>query len=91
LLRFLRARKFDWEKTKLMFDNFIKWRVDNDVDNVLLSFNFEEAPDVQRYYPHGYHKVDKKGRPIYIERNGLLNIDELFKVTDEGRMVRHYI
>jgi hypothetical protein len=36
LLRFLRARKFDWEKTKLMFDNFIKWRVDNDVDNVLL-------------------------------------------------------
>ena len=35
LLRFLRARKFDMEKTKLMFTNFINWRRDNDVDNVI--------------------------------------------------------
>lgn len=55
------------------------------------NFNFEEYPEVMRYYPHGYHKVDKKGRPIYIERNGLLNIDELFKITSEERMLRHYI
>ena len=35
LLRFLRARKFDLEKTKLMFNNFIEWRKENDVDNVI--------------------------------------------------------
>lgn len=35
LLRFLRARKFDLDKTKLMFDTFLKWRAENDVDNVL--------------------------------------------------------
>ena len=35
LLRFLRARKFDMEKTKLMFKNFIDWRKENDVDNVI--------------------------------------------------------
>ena len=35
LLRFLRARKFDMDKTKLMFHNFVQWRVDNDVDNVI--------------------------------------------------------
>lgn len=35
LLRFLRARKFDMEKTKLMFHNFLQWRVDNDVDHVI--------------------------------------------------------
>ena len=39
--------------------------------------------EVQKVYPHNYHKVDKKGRPIYIERNGMLNIDALFKVTTE--------
>ena len=35
LLRFLRGRKFDLEKTKLMFNNFLDWRKDNDVDNVI--------------------------------------------------------
>jgi hypothetical protein len=35
LLRFLRARKFDQEKTKLMFNNFLQWRIDNQVDNIL--------------------------------------------------------
>jgi len=35
LLRFLRARKFDMEKTILMFTNFMNWRKENDVDNIL--------------------------------------------------------
>ena len=35
LLRFLRARKFDMDKTKLMFNNFLDWRRDNDVDHVI--------------------------------------------------------
>ncbi len=35
LLRFLRARKFDMDKTKLMFHNFVDWRRENDVDNII--------------------------------------------------------
>ena len=35
LLRFLRARKFDMDKTKLMFNNFLDWRKENDVDNII--------------------------------------------------------
>jgi len=35
LLRFLRARKFDMEKTILMFTTFMSWRKENDVDNIL--------------------------------------------------------
>ena len=34
-LRFLRARKFDLEKTKLMFDNQLQWRKEHNVDNIL--------------------------------------------------------
>jgi hypothetical protein len=30
------------------------------------------------------------GRPIYIERVGLLKYDELFKVTDEKRLVKYF-
>ena len=35
MLRFLRARKFDMDKTKLMFNNFLTWRKEHDVDNIL--------------------------------------------------------
>lgn len=34
-LRFLRARKFDLDKAKLMFHNFLDWRKENDVDHIL--------------------------------------------------------
>lgn len=46
---------------------------------------------MQEYYPHGYHKIDKKGRPIYIERQGQLRINELFALTNDERLVKHYI
>lgn len=42
MLRFLRARKFDMEKTILMFTTFIDWRKENDVDNVLEVGNNEQ-------------------------------------------------
>lgn len=35
LLRFLRAREFDIKKTIEMFDEFYKWRQENDVDNAI--------------------------------------------------------
>jgi len=35
LLRFLRARKFDQEKTWLMFTNFLKWREEQNADDVI--------------------------------------------------------
>lgn len=48
LLRFLRARKFDIDKTKLMFNNFLEWRRDNDVDNILeVSRRFANGRDMK--------------------------------------------
>lgn len=35
LLRFCRARKFNLDAIKLMFNNFVEWRKENDVDNVI--------------------------------------------------------
>ena len=34
LLRFLRARKFDLTKALQMWSNFIKWRQENNVDDI---------------------------------------------------------
>jgi len=56
------------DKTKLMFNTFLDWRKENEVDEVIENFSFPEINQVIDVYPHGYHKIDKKGRPIYIER-----------------------
>ena len=46
---------------------------------------------LQGVYPHNYHKIDLKGRPIYIERYGKMKIEEVFKISNEERMLKHYI
>ncbi len=46
---------------------------------------------VKKIYPHGYHKTDIYGRPIYIELISKVNLTELFKFTTEERMTKYYI
>ena len=57
--RFLRARKFDLPKAKLMWSDFIKWRNEFNVDELYQSFEYPELPQVNKYYPKFYHKTDK--------------------------------
>ena len=38
-----------------------------------------------------YHKTDKKGRPIYIERIGQTDVGATFEVTTEERLGMHFI
>lgn len=50
LLRFLRARKFDFKKTLLMYTNFLNWRIEFGTDEIQVSviiyllFNREPLP-----------------------------------------------
>merc|ERR1712187_48435 len=74
-----------------MFTNFMNWRRDQEVDTIITNFEFPERQAVQEVYPHGYHGIDKQGRPVYYERFGILDVPALFRVTTEERMVRHYI
>lgn len=90
LLRFLRARKFDLPKTLEMWRNFIKWRHENNVDNIL-SMDFSEMDQAKKYYPHGYFRTDKSGRPIYIERIGYLKFDALTKIISMDRMQLYFV
>ena len=35
LLRFCRARKFDYDKIKLMIEEYMKWKNENDLDGII--------------------------------------------------------
>ena len=91
LLRFLRARKFDLEKTMEMFKKFLKWRIDMKVEEINQSYELENLIQIKKLYPHGYHRTDKIGRPVYIELYDKTDVKELFKITTDDKMIKYYI
>eukprot|EP00004_Rigifila_ramosa_P000016 TRINITY_DN10031_c0_g1_i1.p1 TRINITY_DN10031_c0_g1~~TRINITY_DN10031_c0_g1_i1.p1 ORF type:complete len:375 (+),score=85.21 TRINITY_DN10031_c0_g1_i1:3-1127(+) len=89
LLRFLRARQFNLANASQMYAASLVWRAEVGADRIL------DQPDpLERLFheviPHGYHKYDKRGRPVYFEKTGMINITEMTsKFTSQQLITRH--
>lgn len=91
LLRFCRARNFQVDKIKEMWSNFIKFRQDNDCDNILNTVDASDLEFSQKVYEKGYFGVDKVGRPVYIDRCASADLSVLKTPEDEELMMKTYI
>ncbi|WVO17098.1 hypothetical protein L204_104786 [Cryptococcus depauperatus] len=92
LLRFLRARKFDVEKARIMWEANEKWREEWKVDGIAAhGFSFPERGLVQRYYPQYYHHHDRFYRPLYFEHLGNLDVPKLNSLTSTQRQIKYLV
>jgi len=89
-LKFCRARKFNIDAVKFMFEGYMKCREEQKLDNIVEEFKHDKLAAIFPYYKRGYCGVDKIGRPVYIEQSGSVDPDKLWEVCDEDYLWTSY-
>ncbi|CAK0905223.1 unnamed protein product [Prorocentrum cordatum] len=99
VLRFLRAKQFEVEGCAEMLERHLAYRERRGLDLPTegcwygpgpAEAIFPELPALKRSYPHGFHKVDRLGRPVYIERLGQLDVGALLREVPPARITQYF-
>lgn len=81
LLRFLRACDFNVDKSFQMLKDSLKWRKDNNVDQILTEY--KKPAILNTYFPGAWHHTDKDGKPLFVLRLGHMDIKGLVRTLGE--------
>lgn len=87
LLRFLRARDFSVDKSFQMLQESLKWRQDNNIDQMLSEY--KPSTVITKYFLGAWHQSDKQNCPIYILRLGHMDVKGLLKSIGEEVLLKH--
>jgi len=87
LTPFLRAGKLDIDRTKMMVEKMIKWRKDNNIDNI----QNEEFPAAEKCVKVWHGGVDKEGRPIVYSNMGVWDIRKCALAGQSPVMIKYIV
>jgi hypothetical protein len=90
LLRFCRARDFNYDKVRAMLQGFIDFRENLDYERVK-QLDIDYFKPMAEYYARGYVGYDYEGRLVMIEKISKSNPRELFKRITEDQMTEYLV
>ncbi|CAF1375848.1 unnamed protein product [Didymodactylos carnosus] len=92
LFRFLRGRKWNVKNTTKSILDMIQWRIDNHVDSILEDQNAKLRMDrLEKVVPCANHGYTKVNRPLYIEKSGQINVDEILQKFTTEELIQCHI
>ncbi|KAG8214483.1 CRAL-TRIO domain-containing protein [Butyriboletus roseoflavus] len=97
LLRFLRARRFNLNETKMMMTKCQHWRQTvsgigiDELNHRMDPFDYPGRGEVFKSWSMYFHKTDKKGRPVNVQSFSGLNLPELYKHVTPEKLVEFVI
>ncbi|XP_072044042.1 SEC14-like protein 2 [Amphiura filiformis] len=89
LLRFLRARDFDLEKSELMFREDVDWRKSMHSDTVLTDWEMPEV--LAKHWGGGIIGDDADGRPVYVDPYGKRDLRGLMHSATNRDIMKLYL
>ncbi|CAF4196431.1 unnamed protein product [Adineta steineri] len=92
IYRFLRAKKWNTTQTITSILEMIQWRIDNHVDTILNDQSVISRMKLfEKLVPTAFHGHTKSYQPLYIEKTGQMNVDEILKTFTIEEMIQGYI
>ncbi|GAB1602630.1 SEC14-like protein 2 [Argonauta hians] len=89
LLRWLRARNFNVDKSEAMFRKDLMWRSEIGADTIVE--DYEDPMVIKNYYTGGVCGVDKTGCPILWDPSGNLDMEGLLKSVKKSCLMKNKV
>lgn len=90
VVRFMRARAFDVDRSEFMIRETVAWRSQNGVDSILKDFH--PPQEILDRYPGAILKgTDHSGDPIFVSRTGVTDLYGMVDKYGEEAMIQYEI